>query len=526
MATIEPIAGYAFYVATAIFPPIHVSSAIQVVVALSNFQYALCCKLEGGCGPWSTRKERFSAKAKTMTLPQILALREYLRPELKGRTISDSRHCLSLTDLPGQTCLIDRGCDLSGRAVLLLMSEQLLSALAMIELDGIVRRMLLCPPDLDPDHLPVLLADAEIDAIVTDEPLRWSEAGVGLIVGVRLPQTTVKRCNTDCATEWLMLTSGTSGVPKIVSHTLKGLSGAIANDAPAGSSNAVWATFYDIRRYGGLQIFLRAVIGGGSMVLSEPHEAIADYLGRLSAHDVTHISGTPSHWRKLLMSGVASQFSPRYVRLSGEIADQAVLDGLARAFAGASIGHAYASTEAGVGFAVNDGREGFPASLIGQSCGGVEMKVVEGSLRIRSDRTAHAYIGVNAAPLTDADGFVDTGDMVELRGDRYYFVGRRGGIINVGGLKVHPEEIEAVINRHTDVRMSRARARKSPITGTIVVADVILADDTDPSRNEGIRREILDQCKASLAQHKVPAVIRFIEQLDVTPAGKLARADA
>ena len=59
--------------------------------------------------------------------------------------------------------------------------------------------------------------------------------------------------------------------------------------------------------------------------------------------------------------------------------------------------------------------------------------------------------------LTDADGFVDSGDIVELRGDRYYFVGRRGGIINIGGLKVHPEEIEAVINRHPDVRMSRAK---------------------------------------------------------------------
>ena len=93
------------------------------------------------------------------------------------------------------------------------------------------------------------------------------------------------------------------------------------------------------------------------------------------------------------------------------------------------------------------------------------MKVVDGSLRIRSKRAAHAYVGRNAAALTDADGFVDTGDMVELRGDRYYFVGRRGGIINVGGLKVHPEEIEAVINRHPEVRMSRAKSRRSPITG-------------------------------------------------------------
>jgi acyl-coenzyme A synthetase/AMP-(fatty) acid ligase len=227
-----------------------------------------------------------------------------------------------------------------------------------------------------------------------------------------------------------------------------------------------------------------------------------------------------------LMSGAAAGFTPRYVRLSGEIADQAVLDGLSRAFPAASVGHAYASTEAGVGFAVNDGLEGFPAEMIGTNRDGVEMKVEDGSLRIRSTRTAHAYVGRQAAALTDVEGFVDTGDMVERRGDRYHFVGRRGGIINIGGLKVHPEEIEAVINRHADVRMSRARSRRSPITGAIVVADVILADGDSAGRSDEIRKAIMADCRASLASHKVPAVIRFVPSLDVTAAGKLARTDA
>jgi acyl-coenzyme A synthetase/AMP-(fatty) acid ligase len=154
------------------------------------------------------------------------------------------------------------------------------------------------------------------------------------------------------------------------------------------------------------------------------------------------------------------------------------------------------------------------------------MDVKDGSLRIRSTRTAHAYVGRNAAALADGDGFIDTGDMVEKRGDRYHFVGRRGGIINIGGLKVHPEEIEAVINRHADVRMSRARSRRSPITGGIVVADVILADGDASSRSNEIREAILADCRASLASYKVPAVIKFVASLDVTPAGKLARHDA
>jgi acyl-coenzyme A synthetase/AMP-(fatty) acid ligase len=460
-----------------------------------------------------------------MSPREVFALRDYLGPELAGRTISDARHSQSLTDILSQSCISGRGHELSGRAVLLAVSGQLISAHAMIEIDGVARRMLLCPPDLDPAHLDSLIADAEIDAVVTDRPERWA-GRIGLVVAAGLALASGTRAQTERATEWLMLTSGTSGVPKIVGHTLEGLSGAIVADGPASGTPPVWATFYDIRRYGGLQIFLRAVIGGGSMVLSEPGETLADSVARLHARGVTHISGTPSHWRKLLMSGSAAGFTPRYVRLSGEIADQAVLDGLKQAFPAASIGHAYASTEAGVGFAVNDGKEGFPANLVGANRDGVEMKVEDGCLRIRSRRTAHAYVGRNAADLTDSEGFVDTGDMVELRGNRYYFVGRRGGIINIGGLKVHPEEIEAVINRHPRVRMSCARSRKSPITGGIVVADVILADGSEAGCSDSIRSEILADCRASLAPHKVPVMIRFVEQLDVTAAGKLARHNA
>jgi acyl-CoA synthetase (AMP-forming)/AMP-acid ligase II len=65
----------------------------------------------------------------------------------------------------------------------------------------------------------------------------------------------------------------------------------------------------------------------------------------------------------------------------------------------------------------------------------------------------------------DAAGFIDTGDMVELQRGRYYFVGRREGIINIGGLKVHPEAVEAVINQHPAVRMSRVSGRSNLITG-------------------------------------------------------------
>ena len=207
-----------------------------------------------------------------MSPREIFALRDYLDPGLKGRTLSDARHSASLTDISDRTCLDGRLAELSGRSVLLAVSSQFLAALVMLEVDGIARRMLLCPPDLNADHLQALVEDAEIDAVVTDQPDRFATLGIPLVVTAGADLKAASRAQTERATEWLMLTSGTLGLPKIVGHTLEGLTGAIAADGPARGTRPIWATFYDIRRYGGLQIFLRAVIGGGSLVLSEPGE--------------------------------------------------------------------------------------------------------------------------------------------------------------------------------------------------------------------------------------------------------------
>jgi acyl-coenzyme A synthetase/AMP-(fatty) acid ligase len=130
--------------------------------------------------------------------------------------------------------------------------------------------------------------------------------------------------------------------------------------------------------------------------------------------------------------------------------------------------------------------------------------------------------------LLDTEGYVDTGDVLELRAGRYYFNGRRGGIINVGGLKVHPEEVEAVINRHPRVQMSLVKSRKNPVTGAIVVAEIVLKARSPSSTPEvaALKGEIIESCQRELAAHKVPTAIRFVAALEVTPSGKVARPDA
>jgi acyl-CoA synthetase (AMP-forming)/AMP-acid ligase II len=408
--------------------------------------------------------------------------------------------------------------DLRGRSVLLRSRDQLSAALALIDLDGLAKRIVICPPDFDPAHLNHVVERARIDLVVCDDDTLVPAEFHLRTVRIGTPRPSNAAIDGGLVTEWVMFTSGTTGAPKMVVHGLAGLTGAIGpvqDDEPR-----VWGTFYDIRRYGGLQILLRALVGGHSIVFSRAGEAPAEALSRLAQHGVTHLSGTPSHWRRALNSRPAlAAISPRYVRLSGEIADQAVLDALKAQFPQASVGHAYASTEAGVGFEVTDGLEGFPAHYIDRPVGAVDLRVVEGSLQLRSLRTACRYVGGDRVPA--ADGFVDSGDMVERRDDRFYFVGRRGGVINVGGLKVHPEEIEAVINRHRAVLSSRVAGRKNPITGAVVTADVVLEHGVDA---EAVKNEILADCRETLEPFKTPAIIRVVPSLEMTDAGKLMRA--
>ena len=418
--------------------------------------------------------------------------------------------------------------ELRGRSVLIATEDQLAAALAIIELDGSARRIVLWPPDLSLDHAPLVAATAAVDTVVSDQAaIAVGAANVGRVVACspHLVPTDSER-SWHYQTEWILLTSGTTGVPKMVVHTLASLTGAIKIVRKA-RKPIVWSTFYDIRRYGGLQIFLRALFDGGSLVLSSCREPTGDFITRAGAHGVTHISGTPSHWRRALMSLSAHKLTPQYIRLSGEIADQAILDGLRSFYKGAKVAHAFASTEGGLAFDVDDGHAGFPANLIDKWGGDVDLKVEDGSLRIRSARTASRYLGSSAETLTDADGFVDTRDMVELRAGRYYFVGRRDGMINVGGQKVHPEEIENVINRHPSVQMSLVKARRSPITGAVVIAEVVVksepAEGSASSAIDALKSEILEACRRALAPYKVPATIRLVSSLDVAASGKLAR---
>jgi len=445
---------------------------------------------------------------------------------LSSRTLSGLASKASWAELVQGSILESHLDELRGKSILLATIDQFRAAAALVELDGIARRIVLFPPDVSREHLAHVAKTAEADILVTDQPeIASAHHGIGRVIfcNQNIAPTHGDR-GAQIETEWILLTSGTTGIPKLAVHTLASLAGS-GWRTESSQTPIVWSTFYDMRRYGGLHIFLHAALTGASLVVSSAQESVADFLARAGANGATHISGTPSHCRRALMSPWADRIAPEYVRMSGEIVDQAILNQVQSQYPRAKVAHTFASTEGGVGFNVNDGLMGFPADVLGANPL-IEMKVKDGTLRVRSSRTAFRYLGANSPILKDADGFVDTGDTLDLRDGRYYFTGRRDGIINVGGFKVHPEEVEAVINRHPVVAMSLVKAKKNPITGALVVADVVLKAMTVDNGAGAQQSDILKFCRSELDPHKVPTVINIVPMLTIGESGKLVRRHA
>lgn len=394
---------------------------------------------------------------------------------------------------------------------------------ALVQLDGVASRLFLASPNLAFADVLALARQSKCDLLLgEDAPPASIGAGFEYRRLPAEPDAGGPSSGGQAArssTTWLLATSGTTGQPKLVGHRLASLTRTTKLDFER-TASVRWGLLYDHARFAGLQVVLQSLLSGAALIAPDLRLELEQQLGHLVEGGCTHLSATPTLWRKLLMSANGLRLPLRQVTLGGEIVDQKVLDALRAAFPQARIVHIYASTEAGVGFSVADGKAGFPLAYLDKPPSGIELRVVSGRLLVRNTAVQSAYVG-SGESFADAEGFVDTGDAVELHGQRYYFLGRAGGVINVGGNKVHPEEVERVLLEHPRVAQARVSSRRSSITGALVVAEVVAAGATADSTE--LRSSILKHCRDRLPRFQVPASIQIVEDLPLNASGKLSR---
>lgn len=316
-----------------------------------------------------------------------------------------------------------------------------------------------------------------------------------------------------------ILTSGTTGKPKAVEHTWQSLIRPVRKtDAARGTK---WLLTFRPHLYAGLQVILQCLINRGTLAMPN-EDSDAEAVAQLAARTgVEFASATPSYWRWLLtLAGEKLGSIPlRQITLGGEAVDQATLDALRATFPNARLVHIYATTELGRCFSVTDGLAGFPSRFLQEvSADGVEMRIEDGELVVRSANAMSGYDGDSThAPQSK---WFPTSDLVEVVDDRVTFVGRMTDMINVGGNKVYPVEVETLIRSIPGVADARVYGEASSMVGELVKCDIVVQAGFEPANVEA---EIRKRTLAELTNYQRPRFISIVEEIPRTAAGKVKR---
>lgn len=317
-------------------------------------------------------------------------------------------------------------------------------------------------------------------------------------------------------TVWYLATSGTTGTPKWIPHRFASLCRAVKSNS---ASALRWGLCYQPYRFAGLQVLLQSVLSGACLIDASSGDA-HQRMQIFKRYQINALSATPSLWRQLLMTNQLAELPLQQLTLGGEIADQSLLSILRQLFPTARILHIYASTEAGVGFSVSDGQAGFPEAWLQQTRSGIQMRInAEQHLCIKP-----ATVPVRSQHIVvDADGFIDTGDVVQLQSGRVQFLGRANGAINVGGNKVHPEQVEQVLMQHEAVLQARVYGKASSVLGQLVVADVVTKPGSDHKK---LQSQLMQLCLTQLQRYQIPTRYHWVAELANNSSGKLSRKES
>jgi acyl-CoA synthetase (AMP-forming)/AMP-acid ligase II len=362
-------------------------------------------------------------------------------------------------------------------------------------------------------ELAAALEAAEAEAVVVREPL-----GAFALPQIRFDSlaagTDGGPSEEHADASLVVLTSGTTGRPRGVRYTWRRL---VAQVRVRGDqAGRRWILLYQLNHFAGLQVLAHVLANEGSLVIPATRDA-GEVREEMSAHRVTHASGTPTFWRMFCGLGATSSTAPvlpgvSQITLGGEASTAELLAGLRRVFPDAVISQVYATTELGSCFAVSDDQPGFPASLLDDDDRAVGLKIVDGQLFVRARNGMEGYTqAAGSEAHRDPEGWMGTGDLVERVGERVEFRGRTTETINVGGVKVHPLEVERVIASVPGVLLTRVYGQANPLAGALVAAEVVVATAYDP---RAVERAIRAECQSRLNRYAQPRIIRVVDRIE------------
>lgn len=305
----------------------------------------------------------------------------------------------------------------------------------------------------------------------------------------------------------VLFSSGSTGAPKAMIHNLDTLIDSYKNKKQKNLNILVFLMFDHI---GGLNTLFNAISMGATIVL--PKNRNPEYIASLiEQHSVHVLPASPTFLNMMLMAKTEEKYnlnSLKMITYGTETMPESLLEKLKLKFPRTKLVQTFGTSETGIAQTTSRTSNSLEMKLDTQN---LEYKIINGELWLKTKTQVLGYLNASMENFTE-DGWFKTGDLVEALEDGYIRItGRAKEIINVGGEKVLPAEIESIILEVPEVDDCLVYGEKNAITGQIVAVQLVLKPNTNEKE---AKKNIRTHCKLKLSLYKVPVKFEFVEKIN------------
>ncbi|MBZ7944279.1 long-chain fatty acid--CoA ligase [Campylobacter sp. RM13744] len=315
----------------------------------------------------------------------------------------------------------------------------------------------------------------------------------------------------------ILFSSGSTGKPKVIVHDLQKILNSYLDKKYKHINMLLFLMFDHI---GGLNTLLNCLSMNACGVAIKDRKNVDLLAKNIEKYKISLLPASPSLLNLFLISNIAEQYnlsSLRLITYGTEKMPETLLEKLKIAFPKVKFLQTFGTSE--IGITQTKSYKDFI------KLENVDYKIIDNELFIKSDTQSLGYLNADNS-VFDSEGYFATGDLVEViheNGEEYIkIIGRNKEVINVGGEKVLPQEVEGVILQIPFIQDCLVYSQKNPITGQSVCVKIVLEQGKTLNSLE-LKKEIRLFCKDKLANYKIPTKIEIVEKLEFSDRFKKVR---
>jgi len=302
----------------------------------------------------------------------------------------------------------------------------------------------------------------------------------------------------------VLFSSGSAGKPKAAVHDFERLSRKFTKRR----RNLRTLTFLLYDHIGGVDTLLYS-LSNASCIITVSDRSPDMVCRAVQTHAVEVLPVSPSFLNLLILSHAYERYdlsSLKVITYGAEVMPQSTLRRCHELFPHVELLQKFGTTEVGALRSESKAPDSTWVKLGGDGC---QVRVINGVLQIKAESAILGYLNA-PSPFTD-DGWFVTGDLVEVDGDFMRILGRETDVINVGGEKVNPAEVENVIHELEVVREVAVYGEPNAILGNVVCASASLVSSPDSTTQRAIIHQIKAHCRRRLEPYKVPITVTLVD---------------